>query len=118
MMNNPLSSRVYFVLGYTDMRKSINGLSLIVSEILLLNPMDSSYFVFCNRHRNRLKILVWDGNGFWLYYKRLEKGHFQWPQSRSEKTLCLSHQELSWLLAGLAIVQPNAHKALHTIYTG
>ncbi|MBL4765884.1 MAG: IS66 family insertion sequence element accessory protein TnpB [Colwellia sp.] len=62
---------VYLVTGFTE---SINGLSIIVSEILSLDPMSQAWFVFCNKQRDKLKILFWDTNGFWLYYRRLEQG--------------------------------------------
>ncbi|WP_198263387.1 IS66 family insertion sequence element accessory protein TnpB [sulfur-oxidizing endosymbiont of Gigantopelta aegis] len=68
-------NQVYLVSGVTDMRKATNGLSLIVSEQLEHNPFDGSVFVFCNRQRDKLKILYWERNGFWLYYRTLEKGN-------------------------------------------
>ena len=71
--------KVYLCCGHTDMRKQINGLMTIVNESFNLDPFDRAIFVFCNRSRNRLKILEWDTDGFWLYFKRLEKGHFRWP---------------------------------------
>jgi transposase len=61
------------VTGNTDMRKSINSLSLIVSDVLEMDPLSRPWFVFCNRPRDKLKILFWDTNGFWLYYRHLEK---------------------------------------------
>ncbi len=75
-----LPQQVYVVTGVTDMRKSINGLSIIVSDTLSLDPLSQAWFVFCNKQRDKLKILFWDTNGFWLYYRRLEQGRFQWPQ--------------------------------------
>jgi len=68
--------KVYLACGVTDMRKSINGLSAIVENSFKLNPFDEAVFVFCNRSRDRVKILMWDHDGYWLYFKRLEKGHF------------------------------------------
>jgi len=95
--------RVYLACGSTDMRKSINGLSLIVESSFELDPFDGALFVFCNRNRNRVKILEWDGDGYWLYFKRLEKGHFRWPVPGSEATMTLTGEELSYLLGGTRV---------------
>ena len=72
MIGDAVSLNVYLAPGVTDMGKSIDGLSLMVSEILELDPFSENLFVFCNRERNKLKILHWQTNGFWLYYRRLE----------------------------------------------
>ena len=85
------------------MRKSINGLSAIVEGSFKLNPFDEAVFVFCNRNRDRLKLLEWDGDGFWLYFKRLEKGHFRWPAVGENATLGLTGEELNILLCGSKI---------------
>lgn len=90
----------YLACGATDMRKSINGLAAIVEGSFKLDPFDSSLFVFCNRTRDRLKILEWDVDGFWLHFKRLEKGHFRWPGEGDTKTMDLSGEELVILLGG------------------
>jgi len=95
--------RIYLACGHTDMRKSINGLTVIVQEGFELDPFSEALFVFCNRKRDRLKILEWDGDGFWLYFKRLEKGHFQWPQPGEAPTMTLSGEELSVLLGGVRV---------------
>ena len=105
------NTKVYLALGATDMRKSIDGLSILVSEQLAQNPFSGHMFVFCNRKRNMLKILYWDRNGFCLWHKRLEKHTFKWPVSRQEvKTI--GQRELSWLMDGLDIHQQKAHKTL------
>lgn len=90
----------YLACGATDMRKSINGLAAIVEGSFKLDPFGGSLFVFCNRSRDRLKILEWDGDGFWLYFKRLEKGHFKWPDEGKSMTMDLSGEELAILLGG------------------
>lgn len=99
------SKAVYLACGHTDMRKSINGLSAIVESSFHLDPFDDALFVFCNRSRDRVKILEWDGDGFWLYFKRLEKGHFRWPAPGEMATMTLTAEELSILLGGARIEQ-------------
>jgi transposase len=107
----PLSTRVYLALGSTDMRKAINGLSILVENRLQLDPFSGHLFVFCNRRRNIVKILYWDRNGFCLWQKRLEKHYFKWP--RSEKQILeIDRRQLSWLLEGLEFQQACAHAAL------
>jgi transposase len=68
--------------------------------------------VFCNRQRDKLKILRWDTNGFWLYYRRLERGRFKWPAS-SGLALTINRRQLQWLLDGLSIDQTQAHKPVY-----
>jgi transposase len=87
------------------MRKSINGLSAIVESSFKLDLFSEAVFVFCNRARDRVKILEWDGDGFWLYFKRLEKGHFKWVSTGEEATMSLTGDELSILLNGARIEQ-------------
>lgn len=91
---------VYLCCGYTDMRKSINGLITLVQESFSLDPFADALFVFCNRSRDRLKILEWDGDGFWLYFKRLERGHFRWPAAGETSTMALEAKELTCLIEG------------------
>ncbi len=86
----------------TDMRKSIDGLSVIVSDQLKQNPCGPDVFVFYNRGLDKLKVLYWDKNGFCLWYKRLEKGRFLIPKSETG-TVYLSIEQLRWLLDGLRI---------------
>lgn len=100
-------STVYLVTGYTDMRKSIDGLAAIVQGTLRLDPYSRSLFLFCGRRRDRMKALLWEGDGFVLMYKRLDNGSFKWPRSETQARQ-LSGQELRWLLEGLEIEQPKA----------
>jgi len=94
---------VYLSCGYTDMRKSINGLMAIVQNSFNLDPFSEAVFVFCNKNRDRIKILEWDVDGFWLYFKRLEKGRFRWPPIGDEPTMELTAEELSVLLGGVRV---------------
>jgi transposase len=101
--------RVYLACGSTDLRKSIDGLAALVSEGFRLDPFAPCLFVFCNRQRDKLKILQWEHNGFWLHYRRLECGKFQWPTEKNSGPLRISRRELRWLLDGLRIQQREAH---------
>jgi len=103
--------RVFLALGATDMRKSINGLSALVSHFMGMNPLSGHLFVFTNKQKNMIKILYWDRNGFCLWHKRLEKDCFKWPESEKE-VLSVSHRELMWLIDGLDIRHVTAHQRL------
>ena len=94
---------VYLCCGHTDMRKQINGLMVAVKDSFNLNPFDKALFVFCNRRRDRIKILEWDEDGFWLYFKRLERGHFKWPQPGDTCTMTLTAEEFAVLLGGVRV---------------
>ena len=103
--------QVYVAIGYVDMRKSINGLSLLVSARFRLNPLAGHLFAFSNRRRTVVKVLYWDRNGFCLWQKRLEKDRFRWPDA-AEDVVEIGHRELRWLLDGLEIRQSQAHGSL------
>jgi transposase len=102
-------NRVYLALGSTDMRKAINGLSILVEQAMDLNPFSGDLFVFCNRCQNIIKILYWDENGFCLWQKRLEEHRFKWPRL-PEQVLAINREQLNWLLAGLDF--SSAHQRL------
>jgi transposase len=109
MLNTSSIEKVYLACGITDLRKSIDGLAVIVKEEFELNPFSSCLFVFCNRAQDKIKILHWEHNGFWLFYRRLERGKFKWPASESMNTMNINYRELRWLLDGLSIEQKKAH---------
>lgn len=111
MISVPADFKVYLAMGVTDMRKSINGLSILVDDQLDLDPFSGHLFVFCNRKRTMVKVLYWDHNGFCLWHKRLEAERFQWPES-SQEILNISGRELRWLMDGLTVYQQEAHKKL------
>ena len=71
----------------------------LVKEVFFLDPFSEALFVFCNRNRDRIKILEWDGDGFWLYFKRLERGRFIWPKEETA-TMVIKTDELSCLIDG------------------
>lgn len=110
MLSRGSFDKVYLATGATDMRRSIDGLAAIVQESFRLDPFSANLFVFCNREMNRIKILKWEHNGFWLYYRRLEKGRFRWPMDTTSNTVQIGSRELNWLLDGLALEQKQAHK--------
>jgi transposase len=105
MLNFSAPIPVFLACGDTDMRKSINGLAAIIQNSFELDPFEKTLFVFCNRQRNRLKILTWEDNGFWLHFKRLERGRFKWPTAGEEQTLTLSTDELKSLIQSPGIEQ-------------
>lgn len=107
----PSHTRVFLALGHTDMRKAINGLSILVEEQLHQDPFSGHLFVFCNRRRHIVKILYWDRNGFCLWQKRLEKHFFRWPESE-EQLMAIDQHQLGWLLQGLSLDQVRAHQTL------
>ena len=109
MLNKNRIDKVYLAVGPTDLRKSIDGLAVLVQEQFRLDPFSRSLFVFCNRKKDKIKILEWDHDGFWLYYKRLEKSRFQWPDGENGP-LEIKERELRWLLDGLSLRQYGAHR--------
>ncbi len=101
---------VYLCREVVDMRKSINGLSILVEEGLSLDPFGPTLFVFCNRKRDKVKILYWERTGFVLWYKRLEKNRFAWSLPGSDEVVTLSGRELNWLLDGIDVFALKPHE--------
>lgn len=100
------ATRIYVATGATDMRKGYEGLYGLVRDRLLCEPRSGHVFLFCNRQRNRVKVLLWDGSGLWICAKRLEKGRFHWPEAKEKQSkVVLSQEELSLLLNGIDLVQ-------------
>ena len=100
---------IYLVCGYTDMRKSIDGLRAIVEGAFHLDSRNHSLFLFCGRRCDRIKALLWEGDGCVLLYKRLdvERGRYRWPRNKNE-VRNLTWQQFDWLLSGIDIEQPMA----------
>jgi transposase len=103
MLNVPASVRIYLHTAPTDMRKGIEGLAGIIRGEFGCDPLDGSLFLFTNRRRDRLKILHWDGTGFWIYYKLLERGTFEVSAFEYDRVEIDSTQ-LAMLLGGISLV--------------
>jgi transposase len=101
---------VFLYRDVVDFRKSINGLSVLVEQQMQLSSLDGSVYVFCNKGRDKLKILYWDKTGFALWYKRLEKDKFKWPRQLNGQTFQLTEQQLHWLLNGFDVL---GHQAIY-----
>jgi transposase len=100
MITVPAGVRVYLAMGPTDMRKGIDGLSMLVQELLKLDSFSGHLFAFRGRRAHLVKILYWDGQGFCLFVKRLEKGRFIWPITK-EGVATLTPAQLSMLIEGI-----------------
>lgn len=100
---------VYIACGYTDLRRGIDGLAGLVKSEFDLDPFQEALFLFCGRRRDRIKALYWEGDGFVLLYKRLEQGVYQWPRTDAEVRR-ITPQQYRWLMEGLKVEQPKAHR--------
>ena len=107
------AKNIYIVCGYTDMRKSIDGLSAIVQQNFKLDVFSESLFLFCGKKCDRIKALLWEEDGFVLLYKRLENGKYKWPRN-SEEAKLITKQEFRWLMEGLSIEQKTAIRPAKT----
>ena len=103
MLSIPPSVSIFLYTQPTDMRKSFDGLSGIVRSEFAADPLDGSLFLFVNRRRDRLKILHFDGGGYWLYYRLLEAGTFEVIASKGQYTQ-IDATQLAMLLAGVSLV--------------
>lgn len=112
MMRPGEDAQVYLYRGIVDMRKSIDGLASIVEQELGLSPFSPSLFVFCNRRRDKIKLLYWERSGFVLWYKRLEKERFPWPRRDKEGVLEMTGRDLNWLLDGIDLFRLKPHQTL------
>lgn len=103
---------VYLCREFVDMRKAINGLSILVEQTLALDPFSPHLFVFCNKKRDKIKALYWERSGFVLWHKRLERHRFAWPLEGGEAVVRLTGRELNWLLDGIDVFQMRPHEEL------
>ncbi len=103
MLNLPLNYKIFLAVGATDLRKSFNGLYAMAANELKEDPLSGALFLFCNKRRNRVKALYFDGTGLWVLAKRLEEGRFSWPSGVEVKDgkLPLPPEALTMLLNGI-----------------
>ena len=114
MLNNATGfQKIYIAVGYTDLRRGIDGLASIVKFNFQLDPYEKGIlFLFCGRRRDRMKGLVWEGDGFLLLYKRLELGGFSWPRTK-EEALEITLEQYQALMQGLEIVSRHPIQEVH-----
>ena len=112
-----VADEIYIVCGYTDMRRAIDGLCAIVQDKLHMDPRRSALYLFCGKRCDRIKALLWEGDGFLLLYKRMEvQGRFRWPRNSAEVG-SLTWQQFDWLMSGLEIEQPKAFRLPENVDT-
>ena len=107
-------NKIYLAYGATDFRKQIPSLCSIIRDNFKMNPYDKSAYIFCNKKRNRIRVVCYDKNGFIMAQKTLldtEKMKFQWPRN-SYELKNITKQQLEWLLSGLKIEQKNSFKEI------
>lgn len=96
-------NKIYISPGYTDLRGGVDTFILLVKNKLNQDPFDNSLYIFCNKTRDKIKILHFEQNGFWIYYKRFETGKIKWPIN--EFDLSITSDEFILLLDGIMIKQ-------------
>lgn len=101
MLNLGSDTKIYLSCGFTDMRKGINGLSLIADSVINVKILTNSIFVFRGKRSDKIKILWWDGQGFCLFYKCLDRGKFTWPNSNIDGSIRVTKAQLSMLMEGI-----------------
>jgi transposase len=111
MMRSGEAAAVYLCREAVDLRRSIDGLSAWVERELALDPFAAALFVFTNRRRDKVKVLYWERSGFVVWYKRLEKARFPWPEP-GKAPLRVTGRELNWLLDGIDFFRFKPHEAL------
>ncbi len=111
MLNPEGNTKIYLCTGYTDMRKGVNGLSLLAESILSTKFCSGAMFVFRGRSADKIKILWWDGQGFCLFYKCLDSGKFTWLKSDDKDSIGITRAQLSMLIEGIDWRNPRWSKA-------
>lgn len=104
--------KVFIYRDPIDFRKSHRGLAAIVELEIGHNPFSGHLYAFTNRQRNKIKCLLWEDNGFVLYYKSLSEEKFKWPK-RTDEVITITGEQMNWLLDGYDIMKMKPHKKLH-----
>jgi transposase len=110
--------QVYLHRETIDFRIGINGLAILVEQTMHLDPFGRAVFGFCNRRRDRIRLLFYDRSGFWLMMKRLEADRFVWPRGPQQAVVRLSTEQLHWLLDGIDIEAVRRHPARQYLSVG
>jgi transposase len=104
MLHLSAACKYYLYCGDTDMRKGFDSLSGIISEHMKLSALSGAVFIFLNKRHNQLKLLLWEGDGFSLYHKRLERGTYELPvQSDKTASMSITHQQLQLIVQGISL---------------
>ena len=113
----PTQCRIYLALEPVNMHSSFDSLSLRVEEVIQQSPLNGHLFIFFNKRRDKLKALIWDRNGFWIHYRRIEKGRFKIPRIQQD-CIELSHDNLKLLLDGIDFSKLKRFSELHYAIVG
>ena len=111
-MLNIKPKKIYISSANVDLRNGIDGLSSIVQQRFELDPFSNAMFVFHNRNCDKIKILYWDGDGFCILYKRIERGKFHFPKQLDTDKYVITNEELNWLMNGLKTEEIYRYEAL------
>ena len=115
MLSFPPAVRILLAAGATDMRKSFDGLAEATRSVIQSDPLSGHVFVFCNRRRDRIKLLIWDRSGFWIFMKRLEAGTFAWPRESDAASIVMSNRDLMCLLEGIDISEVKLRRRMDRV---
>ena len=118
MLTVSAEAKIYVYTEHTDMRRSIDGLVVMLADIYKLNPQTGDLFIFTNKSKNKIKLLFWDKNGFVLYYKKLDRGRFNYSRYIDSQAILISAKQLQALLMGLDfhLIGQYQHEICHDFF--
>lgn len=109
------TANIWFYPTPVDFRKQLDGLMHLIADVLNKNPTSGELFIFRNRTRDKLKMLYWDGHGYWLLYKRIERGRFKFP-NQNDAAINIHYDQFQWLLSGLDFTHYQTREKLKIKY--